>query len=312
MLTTTPRKMKNILISTFLCCTIYSGFGQIGLSAKVISWKALDNLDSLRINLFVKDTLFYVAEFSVDEFRQKAGQFPRTLFKKNISKFSQKLKFEISYKYNSGKPNIRSRHLDYFSQPEIIEVPINTREEAVELEIHFQKYYNEQFNISSKEEISDLIVKKYYEVPDDLKLIRNWEPLVSTAPNYFIQNNSPYILHGTSADGNFEGILFELVADTLKQVYTGWYNMDREPCKQLYSNNYVQSFIRDHREVDNRFKINRSGRFIYKVDLSFYPYEYQDKFGITPSFSVNKNGSKRENKFKIYEYFELKDEVEIK
>lgn len=283
--------------------------GQIKISSKVIPWKTLDNLDSLKIILQTNDREILKSTFYVDEFKHIDGEYPRIIFEYDLNESTRNLEFKVSYKYKKGTRGAS----DQFSHFEILNIPINNREERIELEIHFQKYYNEEFNVSSKESIDRLVAKKVYELPEEIKLIRNWEPKESNNPKYFIQNNTSYKLYGVGSDGKFEGELFRITNDTVKQVYTGGYNLSNEPSKQLYKENYVLSSIRDHRETDNKFKILNRGKYTYRVYLGFYPYEHNSRFGETPFFSVNKNDCLiLSGKHKIYEYFELKDEFEIK
>ena len=283
--------------------------GQIKISSKVIPWKTLDNLDSLKILLQTTNGEVLNSTFSVDQFKHIDGEYPRTIFEFDLAESTQNLNFKVCYKYKSG---IRGAS-DKYSYFEELNIPINNREERVELEIHFQKYYNEEFNATSKEIIDKLIAKKVYRLPKEIKLIRNWEPAISNHPKYFIQNNSSYKLYGISGDGKFEGELFRSTNDSIQQVYTGGYNLSNEPSKQLYKENYSESFIRDHREIDNRFKIQNKGKYIYRVYLAFYLYDHNNRFGETPFYSVRKNDCSNHNeKHRIYEYFELKDEFEIK
>ena len=283
--------------------------GQIEISSKVIPWKTLDNLDSLKIILQTTNGEIFDSIFFVDEFNHIDGEYPRTIFKLDLDELTRNLEFKVSYKY---KKDIRGT-FDQFSNFEILTIPINNREERIELEIHFQKYYIEEFNMSSYEKIHRLVAKKIYKAPKEIKLIRNWEPDNSRHPKYFIQNNSTFKLYGVAGDGRFEGELFRIIDETIKQVNTGGYNLSEEPSKALYSDNYVLSSIRDHRETNNAYQISENGNYLYRVYLGFYPYQEDNKFGTVPFFSVIKNDCSIQNgKHRIYEYFELKDKFEIK
>lgn len=301
--------MKSISITILIFFQVLIGHSQIAISAKVIPWKELDNLDSLKILIRSSNREIFSAVFYIDEFKHIDGEYPRTIIKFELNEAKKNVDFEVSYKY---KKSFETKTPE-FSLPEVLKVPVNNREVSIELEIHFHKYSSEDFNVISKEMIDRLIARKIYKLVDGIELIRSWEPKISSSPMYFIQNNSPYKLYGTAGDGKFDGELFKIVGDNLRKVYTGGYNLDNEPTKQLYSNNYVLSFIRDHRETNNKYKISDSGEYIYKVYLGFYPYEHSDRFGQTPYFSVSEyNCINNDNKHKIYEYFELKDEFQIK
>ena len=306
--------LVSIILITYQCSFC---FGQISISGKVIPWKNLDNLDSLRVSIHSIKSEIFTSTIPVDKFKHIDGEYPRKIFDIDIDITERNLKFEVSYKYKKQL----GRTSDGFSKLEVINVPISYREERIELEIHFQKYSTERRriteggkgnNYSSKEQISKLVVKKIYKLPEGIQLIRSWEPLLSNTPKYFIQNNSKYKLYGQSEDGKFEGILYKNENNTLNQIYTGGYNYDYEPSKQLYSNNYSLSYIRDHRETDNKYKLISEGEYLYKVYLGFLPYESSDRFGKTPTFSVNKERCfDYGEKYRIYEYFELVDKFEI-
>lgn len=301
--------MKYLSIIVIILFQFSNCSGQIEISSKVIPWKTFDNVDSLKIHIETTERVVFNSTFSVEDFKQIDGKYPRTLFEFILNESTQKLKFEVSYKYKQG---LRSTS-DQYSPIEIVNIPINNREERIELEIHFQKYSDDEFNVLSKERIDRLIAKKIYKLSEEIKLIKNWAPAISNNPKYFIQNNSSFKLYGVSGDGKFEGELFEILNDSIQQVYTGGYNLSNEPSKQLHKENYVLTSIRDHRETDNMFKIQNKGKYIYRVYLGFHPYEHNKRFGETPFYSVDKKDCSNHNeKHRIYEYFELKDEFEIK
>ena len=301
--------MKYLSIIVFALFQFSNCIGQIEISSKVIPWKTLDNLDSLKIILESTDSEILKSTFSFDEFKHIDGEYPRTIFEFDFDELTRNLKFKVSYKYKKSIRGSSGQFLHF----EILNIPINNREERIELEIHFQKYYDEEFNITSKERIDRLVAKKIYKLPEEIKLIRNWEPAISNHPKYFIQNNTTFKLYGVSGDGKFEGELFRITNDIIKQIYTGGYNLSNKPSKQLYKNNYVLSSIRDHRETNNEYKIGEKGNYLYRVYLAFQPYEENNRFGKIPFFSVNKKDCSIQNvKHRIYEYFELKDKFEIK
>jgi len=301
--------MKYLSIIAFVLFQLSNCFGQIKISSRVIPWKTLDSLDSLKVLLQTRNGEILKSTFSVDEFKHMDGEYPRTIFELNLDEITQNLEVKVSYKYKSC---IRGTS-DQLVYHEVLNIPINNREERIELEIHFQKYYDEESNVTFKERINNLIAKKIYRLPQEVKLIRDWEPMISNNPKYFIQNNSSYKFYGVSEDGKFEGELFRITNESIKQVNTGGYNLSNVPSKQLYKENYVLSSIRDHRETDNRFKILNRGKYMYRVYLAFHPYENRNRYGETPFYSINHNEcSNPFEKNKIYEYFELKDEFEIK
>lgn len=300
--------MKYLSIIAFVLFQMSNCIGQIKISTKIIPWKTLDKLDSLMVVLQTTDREILKSAYFVGGFKHIDGEYPRTIFEVDFDKLTSEIEFKVGCKYKAG---VRGDS-DQFSHFETLSIPINNREERIELEIHFQKYYYEEFDISSKERIDRLVAKKIYKLPEGIQLIRNWQPAISSHPKYFIQNDTEFKLYGVSADGRFEGELFKTTNDTVKQVYTGGYNLSNEPSKQLYKNNYVLSSIRDHREADNEYKICQDGSYLYRVYLAFYPYDENNRFGKTPYFSVrNSDCSTGSGKHKIYEYFELKDKFEI-
>jgi len=284
--------MKYLTIIALVLFQLSNCIGQIKISSKVIPWKTLNNLDSLKVILQTPNNEIFRSTFSVDQFNHIDGEYPRTIFEFNLDESIRNLRFEVSYKY---KANSRGAS-DQFSNIEVINVLINNREERIELEIHFQKYYDDEFNLTSKERIVRLVAKKIYHLPKEIKLIRNWEPFVSIHPKYFIQNNSSFKLYGVSGDGKFEGELFRMYSDSILQVYTGGYDYSQKPSKQLYRDNYVVSSIRDHREIDNRFRIKESGNYIYRVYLGFYPYEHDKRYGGTTTYSVTQKNCPSQHK----------------
>lgn len=300
--------MRFILTLLLLTYLFNLSNAQVSVSAKVIPWKYLDNLDSLKITVKSSTKELLKKAYSVKEFYKKDTYYRHTLFRFELNEFVNNITFEVSYKY---RQEFNSR-TENFSHPIIITSKMNSREERVELEIHFQKYYDEKFNVSSKEKIEELVIKKIYSLPVGISLIRAWNPQQSANPKYIIQNDTRFKLYGQAADGKFEGQLYRIVDNQFEQVRTGGYIEDLEPSKQLYRDNHTVSNLRDHREIDNKFRIKDAGEYLYKVYLGFLPYESSSRFGDMPYYSVNKNEFYDYfSKNKIYEYFELTDKFVI-
>ncbi len=163
--------MKSISITILIFFQVLIGQSQIPISAKVIPWKVLDNLDSLKILIRSSNSEIFSSVFYIDEFKHIDGEHPKTIIKFELNEAKKYVEFEVSYKYK----NSFGTKISKFSLPEVLKVPVNNRELSIELEIHFQKYSAEDFNVISKEMIDRLIARKIYKLPDGIELIRSWE-----------------------------------------------------------------------------------------------------------------------------------------
>lgn len=299
--------MKYFTIIAVLFFQVVNGHGQIKISGKVFPGLALDHVDSLKVVLKTSTDVILETTLHVDKFKLINGEYARKIFELKLEESTRYVQFEASYKYKESRGTPTR-----FSYSEVIKIPINNREKRIELEIYFHTLYHEEFNVSSKERISKILAKKIYQLPEEIKLIRDWNPGLSTHPKYIIKNDSGYKLYGAAGDGKFEGELFRIEGDSIRQVYTGGYDLAKEPSKQLFKNNHVVSTIRDFREPDSQFICKDRGKFLYRVYLGFYPYKQSLRYGEVPFYSVNKNDCWDQTEKKvIQEFFELRDEFEI-
>jgi hypothetical protein len=273
---------------------------QIEIVGKVIPWKIIDNnIEAFEIVVTIdNDTLLF--EDYTSESIGKPSQYPEVLFKVYCPHQHGQLQSTIRYGQAGNKENWSL---------EIHEVKLTGREEQIEIEYHFQEYYE-----TGEEFLSEFTFKKIYKLPDDLFLKSVWNYKIESTARYIISNSSGYLLYGQSDEGYCEGILFkESETGDYEQYYTGGYNYSRNAECPLYNESVLVSTIRDGRRSQDKFLITEPGHYMYAVRLGFGPYELNSEFGHKPFYSVEQANAPATNNIKyIKEYFELTDEFEIK
>lgn len=290
--------MKYFYLLNFLLWSLFST-AQIPIVGKIIPWKNMDPyIEAFEIVVtFDNDTI--LNEIYSKASIGKPGQFTKELFKINCPQKHGQLKSTIRFGKSGQRENwTRESH----------EVNVRGRELYIEIEYHFQVYENDA------EFLSEFTFKKIYKLPETLLLKSVWDYKIESTPRYIISNNSDFLLYGQSGDGYCEGKLFKKGENgEYERYYTGGYDLSGIAECPLYNESELVSTIRNESRSKNRFLMTEPGHYLYTVRLGFAPYELSSEYGRKPFYSAEQSNVSETNKIKlIKEYFELKDEFEIK